>query len=419
MEDNKKKAGLASGYSEGGTVSKRAVRARNRTVLLSSEATQDMRSQLNGAAGIKYFENLSGGKRIEYDQDLANRRTEKLDQDDVEDLINRLDFNDSNSGSEAETPSFSEFPFENVEKDNAVISDLEELNRRLASLSNVDDESSEEAVEEDSEQLAGQATSVESEFDSSIDKLFSNVEEVVQQPVNNFSNESLSEELEEEFEAEEEFEDESEFDVKSVESLFDELPPENIPPVTIEQIGNNIPEENISTEKKSSVEAQEIVEEVVNKIEEEVVPVVAVKSIENKENKKMSVSSNAAAVQEGIFWSKETPLIGFLVALNDNARTKYYELHAGRLVVSSEPVVGGSYLLLKEDSVSPMHAVLKIAMNGTLQILDQLSENGTKIERFDSGEIVELSGDKANVGHGDVLSFGDCRYAVCLISLRE
>jgi hypothetical protein len=136
--------------------------------------------------------------------------------------------------------------------------------------------------------------------------------------------------------------------------------------------------------------------------------------IEEQEDMAPVHSSN-----EDIVWQKATPLVGFLISLNEENYGRYYELHAGRLVITSEPVAGGSYLLLKNETVSPMHAVLRIAMNGSLQILDQLSENGTKILRYDNGQELELSGDKAALNHGDVIQLGDCVFSVCLISLRD
>jgi hypothetical protein len=115
-----------------------------------------------------------------------------------------------------------------------------------------------------------------------------------------------------------------------------------------------------------------------------------------------------------VFWTKESKLIGFLVSYDNNEEGEFFELRAGRLIVSSEPAGTGSYFVVSHDSVSPMHAVLKFGQSGPAQVLDQLSENGTRIESG-GGAVQELSGEKGEVKHGDILSFGDRNFYVCLI----
>jgi hypothetical protein len=72
--------------------------------------------------------------------------------------------------------------------------------------------------------------------------------------------------------------------------------------------------------------------------------------------------------------------------------------------------------MLKDESVSMNHAILRISAHGEVQVLDQLSEFGTKIKRYGTDEEIELSGDKGNVEHGDVLSFGNRKFHVCIIA---
>ena len=90
-------------------------------------------------------------------------------------------------------------------------------------------------------------------------------------------------------------------------------------------------------------------------------------------------------------------------------------MRQGRLIVSSQAPGPGNYLILNDESVSPMHAIIRIAPGEELQILDQLSESGTKVKRQGSGEVESLSGEKTTAGHGDTVSFGNRNFVICLI----
>ena len=120
--------------------------------------------------------------------------------------------------------------------------------------------------------------------------------------------------------------------------------------------------------------------------------------------------------RDGLVWHKKTPIVGFLVSYDTNPNGDVYELRSGRLIVTAESAGQGNYLLLKDESVSPMHAILRINPNGEVQVLDQLSEFGTRIKRFGSEEERELSGDKGTVEHGDIVSFGNRKFHVCMIA---
>lgn len=112
--------------------------------------------------------------------------------------------------------------------------------------------------------------------------------------------------------------------------------------------------------------------------------------------------------------TKRTPIMGFLVSYDVDEVGEVTPLHTGRLIVSSEEVGSGNHLLVQDESVSPMHAIIRVNSQGEIQVLDQLSENGTTIRRA-TGEVVELSGDKAAVFHGDVISFGNRKFHICLV----
>jgi hypothetical protein len=117
----------------------------------------------------------------------------------------------------------------------------------------------------------------------------------------------------------------------------------------------------------------------------------------------------------GVVWQKKTPVIGFLVSFDADTNGDVYELRTGRVIVTSEPSGTGNFFIVNDDTVSPMHAILRIAASGEVQVLDQLSEFGTKIKRFGSDEEIELSGEKGTLEHGDIVRFGKRNFNVCII----
>jgi hypothetical protein len=120
-----------------------------------------------------------------------------------------------------------------------------------------------------------------------------------------------------------------------------------------------------------------------------------------------------------INWVKKSAIMGFLVSYDSNPDGDVFNLYAGRLVVTSEVPNSGNYLLLSGESVSPMHAILRLAPSGELQVLDQLSENGTRIKHFGSDSWEELSGDKGTLEHGDIIVFGERKFHVCLVAKEQ
>ena len=119
-------------------------------------------------------------------------------------------------------------------------------------------------------------------------------------------------------------------------------------------------------------------------------------------------------VRQGVIWTKLTPVAGFLVSYDEEENGEVFELRMGRLIVTSEPPGGGNYLVLDHESVSSMHAIVRMADYGEVQVLDQLSEYGTRIIRA-GGKEEDLSGDKSTLHHGDVIIFGERKFIVCLI----
>ena len=89
------------------------------------------------------------------------------------------------------------------------------------------------------------------------------------------------------------------------------------------------------------------------------------------------------------------------------------ELRAGRWLVTSRPTGHGDFLLIDDDSVSPLHAIIRITSEGKIQLLDQLSEFGTGVLRVGEEEEEEVSGAMVEVAHGDELRFGKRHFLLC------
>ncbi len=119
--------------------------------------------------------------------------------------------------------------------------------------------------------------------------------------------------------------------------------------------------------------------------------------------------------REFVEWRRRSRIVGFLVSFDSDVYGSYIELREGRLLVSTERHVSENCLVIAHSSVSPMHAILRIGGDGTILILDQLSEQGTRIKRGEDGKEESLLGDKSSLGHGDMVIFGECAYHVCIL----
>ena len=119
--------------------------------------------------------------------------------------------------------------------------------------------------------------------------------------------------------------------------------------------------------------------------------------------------------KEYVDWKKRSKLVGFLVSYAADSMGSYIELREGRLLVTSGQTSTDSCLVIEHETVSPMHAIMRISADGSILILDQLSEHGTKIRRGETGKEESLMGDKSTIFHGDVVIFGDCEYHVVIM----
>ena len=130
------------------------------------------------------------------------------------------------------------------------------------------------------------------------------------------------------------------------------------------------------------------------------------------------VVDTSAAKKDRVYWSKLSPVVGFLVSYDNDENGEAFELRQGRIIVTCDKAAHGDYLVISDESVSPMHAILRVTGGGEVQVLDQLSEYGTKIKRLGSEDVEDLSGERSPVGHGDLLYFGKRSFHVCMVVKR-
>ena len=85
------------------------------------------------------------------------------------------------------------------------------------------------------------------------------------------------------------------------------------------------------------------------------------------------LQAQQGSFKEGSVWVKETPLVGFLVSYDNNPNGEFFLLRSGRMIVTSERVVSGNYLLIDDESVSSMHAIMRICEGGEILFMYHLS----------------------------------------------
>ncbi|MCB0346509.1 MAG: FHA domain-containing protein [Bdellovibrionales bacterium] len=111
----------------------------------------------------------------------------------------------------------------------------------------------------------------------------------------------------------------------------------------------------------------------------------------------------------------QSKIVGFLVSFDNNEFGEVFEIRAGRWLLTSRPTDHGEYILIDDETISPLHAIIRATRDGTVQILDQLSEFGTAVISAGSDEEKEVTGSLVGVDHGDVVRFGERRFVVCRV----
>ena len=111
-------------------------------------------------------------------------------------------------------------------------------------------------------------------------------------------------------------------------------------------------------------------------------------------------------------------LVGFLIAYDNNVNGEVVELRIGRWLLTSRPSEHGDHILVSDESISPLHAIIRVSKEGKVQVLDQLSEFGTGIVSVQGTSEEEVTGSMVVLHHGDIVRFGKRRFVVCLIPER-
>lgn len=134
-----------------------------------------------------------------------------------------------------------------------------------------------------------------------------------------------------------------------------------------------------------------------------------------------AVHQGAGRAPQGSYarYTKLTPIIGFLVSYDSNPDGDFFELRSGRLIITSDETSSGSIIYISDSTVSPSHAILRMTPSGDIQVLDQLSEFGTEVRKGATAEVIQLSGDKCSLNHGDVLKVGERSFHVCLVARSD
>lgn len=113
---------------------------------------------------------------------------------------------------------------------------------------------------------------------------------------------------------------------------------------------------------------------------------------------------------------KKTKIVGFLVSFDNDKNGEVVDIRTGRwLLTSHQTELQGDYIFINDESISPLHAILRAGKDGTIQVLDQLSEFGTAILRVGEDSEVEISGKLETVCHGDILRFGQRKFVLCCV----
>ena len=113
--------------------------------------------------------------------------------------------------------------------------------------------------------------------------------------------------------------------------------------------------------------------------------------------------------------SPQSKLIGMLVCFDNNPNGEIVEIRTGRWLLTSRPTDLGDFIMIEDESISPLHGIIRATHDGKVQVLDQLSEYGTTVTKSDSGEEIDIAGKMVLVDHGDTIRFGERTFTVCLV----
>ncbi|HMO17036.1 MAG TPA: FHA domain-containing protein [Oligoflexia bacterium] len=106
-------------------------------------------------------------------------------------------------------------------------------------------------------------------------------------------------------------------------------------------------------------------------------------------------------------------IVGFLISFDNEDDGEITELRVGRWIVTSREIGSDSDLVIQDESISPSHAVLKVGNDGSVMILDQLSEFGTGVIKQESEYEQDASSGMVSLDHGDMVRLGRRYFVYC------
>lgn len=115
----------------------------------------------------------------------------------------------------------------------------------------------------------------------------------------------------------------------------------------------------------------------------------------------------------------KSKIVGFMVSFDEDSNGEIFEIRAGRWLVTSKPTDHGDFILINDESISPLHAIIRATAEGKVQVLDQLSEYGTGLFRAGTEEEEEIAGTMAAISHGDIVRFGKRHFTVCMVPGKD
>lgn len=126
-------------------------------------------------------------------------------------------------------------------------------------------------------------------------------------------------------------------------------------------------------------------------------------------------SSSKPFMQVPVQATRKSKIVGFLVSFDNAENGEVHEICAGRWLVTSRPTEHGDFILLDDESIEPLHAIMRATDAGNVQVLDQLSKFGTGVTRAGSSKEEDVAGAMCTIGHGDTIRFGKRNYVFCVI----
>lgn len=117
--------------------------------------------------------------------------------------------------------------------------------------------------------------------------------------------------------------------------------------------------------------------------------------------------------------SKSSKIIGFLVSYKDNDNGEVIEIRQGRWLLTSKfSDQSDQQIVIDDETISPLHAIIRASADGKIDVLDQLTEYGTGLTRAGGGAEIDLAGAKEKIEHGDTIRFGKREFVVCLVPAK-